>query len=436
MYHPRAKSLLVALSVLITASEVNAQTTTVSNPTNGRDNNPYSKYGIGELLNSNNAVLRGMGNITSAYESPVAVNSDNPASYSFLKRTTFEAAFMGRTRHIVSGNQSYNSGTGTISYLHIGFPIGKGGGLVFGYKPYSTAYYSLIDSTSSTLLGKTYKTYNGQGELNDAYVGAAAKFKGLSLGFNLGYRFGNINSTTTVQDSSFTNHAFRAEFSNYNRIGGLYWKGGLMYKRVIDSNLIFRIGGTLALNQNLSETFRTYQIAGYNFGDTVVRDTSYNPGTVRGTLTLPLSYSVGIMIGRTEKWSVGVDYTATQWSSFSSTPDASLNSGVGEQAYKISIGGELTPDATALRNYLSRVTYRVGGYYGTDYLKLNNTVLPCYGITFGASFPFRRSLSQVHTAFDIGKLGTTENNLMSQTYVRFTVGISFNDLWFVKTKYN
>jgi hypothetical protein len=142
------------------------------------------------------------------------------------------------------------------------------------------------------------------------------------------------------------------------------------------------------------------------------------------------------MFGRTDKWNIGIDYQATQWSQYNSSPDLALNAGVGASSYKLSIGGEITPDINSIRNYTARMSYRLGLYYGKDYLNINNTDLPFYGITAGVSLPFRRSLSRLHTSLDVGRLGTTANGLTQQTYVRFSVGISFNDLWFVKRRYD
>ncbi len=75
MSHFHAKCLLIVF--LVTGcSRLSAQTTTAStttntsNPLSERENDPYSKFGIGELWNGNNAVVRGMGNVTSAFENP------------------------------------------------------------------------------------------------------------------------------------------------------------------------------------------------------------------------------------------------------------------------------------------------------------------------------------------------------------------------------
>ena len=89
-----------------------------------------------------------------------------------------------------------------------------------------------------------------------------------------------------------------------------------------------------------------------------------------------------------------------------------------------------------IRNYFSRVTYRFGLYYGTDYLNIYNTPLPVYGVTVGGTLPFRRTFSSLHMALDIGRLGTTTNSLIQETYVRFSLGVSFNSKWFIPRKYD
>ncbi|MES2702555.1 MAG: hypothetical protein V4649_07950 [Bacteroidota bacterium] len=437
MLHHRGKCLVVFL-VLITGIRAQAQTSSISNPLNGRENNPYSKYGIGEMVNGNNVILRGMGNVTSAYAHPFSINSDNPASYAFLRRTTFEGAGTGSTRHITNGTDNYNTGTATLSYLNIGFPVGNNAGLCLGFRPYSTMYYSLTDTILSTSIDSVTRFYGGEGSLTLPYIGGAYKYKGLSIGVNVGYLFGTLRSTAALRPAKDTgiNKGYTAEFSNYNRIGGIYWKSGLMYERKMDSGrYTFRIGGTFALNQDLVERNSIYRVSHYNFTDTAVHDTVYNSGERRGKLTMPTSYSVGINFGKTDKWNIGIDYAGTQWSTFNSVPDSSLLIGVGTSSYKISIGGEYTPDMNSIRNYFARVTYRLGGYYGKDYLRVNNSDIPYYGLTAGLSLPFRRSISRLHTSVDVGRMGLLSNGLIQQTYVRFSVGVSFNDIWFVKRKY-
>ena len=442
MFHP-GKCVLFLL-IILAGFRVSAQTgvnstqSNSSDPLNGRDNNPYSKFGIGEFVNGNSAVLRGMGNISSAFENPYEMNTENPASYSYLGFTTFEMGATGSMRYLASPTLNYTTGTATLSYFSLGFPINKRAGFAFGFKPVTHVYYSLVDTIVTTQLGQVARSYSGDGGLNYAYMGGSYMYKGLSIGVNLGYMFGTLRQITATVPID-TNYAFRsytAEYANYNQIGGLYWKAGLMYEHKLDSDYTFRLGGTFAMSQNLTQRLNTFQVSSYNFGDTIVNDTSSNSGEKHGKLTMPMSFSIGAMLAKNDKWNVGIDYSYTQWSGYKSNIDPSLQSGVGSSAYKISLGGELIPDINNIRNYFARLTYRLGFYYGSDYLNINGTQLPVYGITAGTSLPFRRSTSHMHFAFDIGRLGTTTNNLIQDTYFKFTLGISFNDRWFVTRRYD
>ena len=433
MLHSHAKYLLIVLfitgGVHLSAQTTTSSGTNTSDPSNGHENDPYSKFGIGELQNGNSAVLRGMGNVTSAFENPYEINSDNPASYCYLQTLVFEAGGTASTRNINALDQTYTTGTATLSYLNIAVPVGKKGGLCFGYRPYTHTYYSLADTIFNSPIGSASRVYNGEGGLSYAYLGGAYRYKDFSVGANVGYMFGTIRSTTAIIpiDTNLYNRAYTTEYTNYNRIGGIYWKAGFLYEHKFDSSdYILRIGGTLTLQQNLGQRLDAYQISSYNFGDTLVNDTSSNSADQRGKLRLPMTYTIGVMLTKRDKWSLGIDYTATQWSSYNSSLDSTMNYGIASSSYKISLGGEYTPDVNNIRNYFSRVTYRAGVYYGTDYLNIAGTQLPCYGFTFGGSLPFRRSLSRLNLAMDIGRLGTTTNSLIQETYARFTLGFSFS----------
>jgi hypothetical protein len=441
MLHPRAKFFLYIL-LLASGGRVVAQTGSSSNPTNGRENNPYSKFGIGELQNGNSAALRGMGSASTAFENPYEMNTENPASYSFLDRTTFELGASATTRNVAGSGYTYNTGTATLSYFSLGLPINKHAGVCLGFKPISHVYYNMVDTipsgTITSPIGQVVRSYTGDGGLNYAYLGGAWRHKGLSLGLNVGYMFGALNNiTSTIPiDQSSVNRAFTAEYANYNQIGGIYWKAGLLYERKFDSVYTIRIGGTFALAQNLTQRLNGFQISGFNYSDTVVSDTVSNPGEQHGKLKMPMSYSIGVMLAKSDKWGVALDYAATKWSDYSSSLDPTLNTGIASMSSKVSLGGELTPDANNLRNFFSRVTYRFGMYYGSDYVKISGTQLPVFGLTAGASLPVRRSLSHLHLGVDVGRLGTNNNNLIQETYVKFTLGISFNDRWFVKRRYD
>jgi long-subunit fatty acid transport protein len=430
MHRYLANSFFIVLLIIV-GIRANAQTNTVSNPTSEHENNPYSRYGIGQMSYGDNVALQGMGDISAAFESPYEMNTDNPASYTFLKLTTYEAGLYAITRNVASGDLSYQTGTATLSYMNIGVPIGKKAGLCIGVRPVSTMFYNLAD-TSQTNIGQTQGLYNGSGSLNYFYIGAAYKIKSFSFGVNAGYMFGQINTSTQLNNIDTAVLAYNSNFVNYTKIGGIYWDAGVMYEHAIKKDLLLRIGATLSLKQSLNATQTLYSVSTYALIDTFVQDTASTGQGVNGKIVLPMSYSFGVQLASTDKWMLGINYAATEWTQFRSfgSPDSLANS------YKISIGGEYTSNAANTRNYWSRVTFRGGLYFGRDEVFLANTYLNLYGITAGASLPVKRSTSHIHVGLDLGTVGTKSEGLIKETYVRFSVGFSFNDRWFVKRKYD
>ncbi len=453
-----ARRLLTVATLLISGGAAMAQTGSgSSNPLSGRENNPYSKYGIGELSNTNNAILRGMGGASAAIADPFSINAENPSSYASLLRTTFEMGATASSRTITSSGQDYKTGTITLSYLTLAVPFNRNnlkrrnhGGIALGFRPYSRIYYSFQDTIkraidpSSSIYGKNiYRQYLGDGSLNHAFIGGAYQVKRLSLGFNFGYLFGNISRIAAViPDSARYTGAYTTQYNNFTRVGGIYWKGGAQYDVKLDSmgRKWLRIGATFNLGQNVNERLNEFQISSFSFGDTIVNDTTVNRPAQRGTLTLPMSYSIGVSFLSTTKLVVSAQYSATNWSQFRSTVDKAMLSGVRkDNAYRISAGVAYTPDANSVRKYTSRMTYRLGAYYGSDYLNIGGNTIPYFGGTAGVSLPFKSHKDWPHSAldmaFDIGRLGLEGTGLTQQTYMRFTLGLNINARWGIRPKY-
>ena len=109
MFHKLFKRYLLlfctSVATIPAIAQVQTQTTQEFETKSNRENAPYSRFGIGEFRNGINPLLKGMGSITSAYNSPYSVNADNPASYASLLLTTYEGSVYGGNRTIISGNE-------------------------------------------------------------------------------------------------------------------------------------------------------------------------------------------------------------------------------------------------------------------------------------------------------------------------------------------
>lgn len=418
--------LLVSIFTLLIFSSSFAQKS-------DQENSPYTRFGIGEFRNGVNVALRGMGSISSAYANEYIINTDNPASYTSLKLTTYEAGAEGSKKTIFSNGDSYKTGTFTYSYLTIGIPINKHFAMVLGLRPFTRVYYSSTDSIDIDGLGPSLRTYYGDGAVSHAYLGLAGKIKGLSVGINFGYLFGTINYTSSLEKQYDTANYFNSGFSNYLRIGDLYYKAGLMYETKLKNDVGMRIGATFSTKQNINARKDDYQYIYNDYSGVTATDTAIQNIGNKGTIILPTSYSFGIQVYDEEKWTAGIDFSGANWSQYRNF--GNIDS-VASSSYRVAFGGSYTPDANSLYKYISRITYRIGFYYGRDYIQLHNTPINYYALTIGGSLPFKRSLNLVHLGLEIGKRGTESNGLIRENFMKFSVGFSLNDRWFIKRKYD
>ena len=430
MLHTYAKRVLPFLLFVAISGTAAAQNS-------NQDNDPYTRFGVGEWRNGLSAAIRGIGSASSAFSSATIVNSDNPASYADLKLTTYEAGFEGALHTLHSGGKSYTTGTNTLSYLSVGIPLSKHAGMTIGLRPQTHIYYKTQNDTAgSPNLGRTVSEFDGDGGLNYAYIGLAGKIKGFSLGANFGYMFGNISTASRIIGVD-TTHVLSSDFLQYTKLGGLYWKGGAMYYTMLSKKMYLRLGGTVTIQQNLNAWRDEYRV-GYYYDATAtqIADTAYKTTDAKGKLTLPMSFSGGASIG-SSNWAAYADYTASQWSNYRNFGeiDSVTNS------MRISGGFEYIPNPQALHHYFQRVTYRIGFYYGTDMVYLQDTKLNYYAITLGASLPLKRNSSfeqgigSINTAIEIGRRGTEANGLIRESFFRFSLGFSLSDRWFKKRVY-
>ncbi len=82
-----------------------------------------------------------------------------------------------------------------------------------------------------------------------------------------------------------------------------------------------------------------------------------------------------------------------------------------------------------------RITYRAGLRYNQSYLDFNGTQINEFGISFGFGFPMKKSKTGIDLGFEIGRRGTTNNNLIQENFVNVLLGISIQEHWFHKRKY-
>lgn len=406
-----------------------------------QDNSPYSRFGLGELSRSENAVNLGMGGVSQAFYSAQSVNFLNPASYSGLQLTTFDVALNGGVRRLTNTETNSRAGFGTLSYLQLGIPLSKKWGMAFGLRPVSRVSYNIAEAEEKTffdtLTVPVVHQYEGSGGLYQVFAGTGVGIGNFSIGVNVGYVFGNVyNSTKELYPLSST--ILPSRHSRRNDYGSFFYNVGIQHTFHLSKDLELTLGATGSLEQKLKarrESMREtlYYDAASDEYDT--QDTVFYEKGARGEIRYPQQFGGGIMLNKVDKFMIGVDYTTAKWDNFRNygQTDSTRNS------WKLSVGGQFVPNATALTGYWNKVTYRLGGHLGKDFVSINGEDMNTRGFTIGLGLPVRRmpfsyQFSQINAAFEVGTRGDV--NIAKETYYRLTIGFTLSDRWFIKTKYD
>ena len=58
-----------------------------------------------------------------------------------------------------------------------------------------------------------------------------------------------------------------------------------------------------------------------------------------------------------------------------------------------------------------------------------------YGISFGLTFPMKKSKTTIDLGIEAGSRGTTQAGLIKENFINFNFGVSISESWFHKRKY-
>lgn len=406
-----------------------------------QENSPYSRYGIGDLLPSQNITTRAMGGVSASYYDALSVNFINPASYSRLRFTTFDVGidYTGRTLRTVNPVRTLNSGYLIPSYVQIGIPLKKNHwGMNIGIRPISRINYAMQQNQRLPGIDSAITTYNGDGGSYQAYIGTGAGTKNFSVGINAGYMFGSKNYVNERILANDTVLYEKGKWADSTHFGGLFLHAGAQYMARLSKNMSLKLGAYAQFQNSLratrdilTETF----VYSATLGE-VQKDSVYLAGDQKGKIVLPATYGFGFTLEKDLAWSLSAEYSFSNWANY-------RYYGVKDEVkdtWTLRLGGSMIPNYKS-NSYWSLVQYRAGFYIGPDYITVNKN-LPMYAITFGASFPVRKygyhlysgQATTINTAFEIGSRGNKSNSLRESFY-RISVGLSLSDIWFNKRTY-
>jgi len=407
-------------------------------------NSPYSRYGLGDLVDNNSAQSQAMGGVAHAFRSTTWINYTNPASYSGLELSTFQTGICLSLTEQQSNSSIRKVKNGYLTTLAFGIPLKKSWGLSFGLLPFSSIGYKFANTTQAPGGEGVSYIYNGSGGINRVYLGTGISpfknfadsswLKGFSVGVNVSYLFGNMTyERRAIFDDGTNNLFYNLRDVDFYRVGDLDLDYGLQYRTSVQDNWSFIAGLTLSTATKLSAEHsglsQTYTLIN-DFENP--KDTIYSFENIKGDISLPTRLGFGIVANHSEKLMLGFDIKSQDWRKFTSfgVRDSLSNSN------SISIGAQYIPSPTSGRGFWKHVQYRAGVNYSTTYLKIRNTLLTQQSINFGAGFPIIKSLSTLNVAFQYGVRGSLENNLVKEKFYGFNLGLTFSDKWFIKRKFD
>lgn len=378
-----------------------------------------------------------IGGASSAFSSPYFINPANPASYMAFDTNSFvfDAAFNLRSGTLNTSAESQKTRFGTLSNLYFGFPVTKWWRASLGIMPFSQVGYEMQGSQVIENVGNTYTTYSGYGGLNKAYIGSAfSPVKNLSIGVNMSYIFGNIvkqRAITFPDSATFTNTMVKSSA----RLSKVNFDVGVIYRKNLAEGKYLQIGLTLNPKQKLegfAERISYSYLYDYSSNAETIKDTVSYETSNNGEVILPTAIGGGFMIGSTNRWFASADVNWQKWSEFRYLGnDQQLKNNL-----RLSLGGQYRPSAVDIGKYYERINYRAGFRFEQSYLEILDTRLNDFGISFGVGLPMKKSKSTMNIAVELGTQGTTENGLIKEKYVRFTVGTSLQERWFLKRRFN
>lgn len=403
-------------------------------------NNPFSRIGLGDISSQRSISNLGMGGMGVSLPTVKSSNFQNPALLSYHRLTVFEAAGIGEYKDLQTNTIQTNDFGGSLGYLSLIFPVYKNMAINIGFQPFSSVNYNAVTyellPNSPTFVKYDY---TGSGGVSQVFLSTGHKvYQNLSVGAQINYNFGAVSNTSTSTLDDFGN-GFTAQLNDRYNYGDFTYRLGLHYFFSVFDNSQVNIGVSYDGATNFDAThFRAFERK--NIGDLVIDgDTLFSEK--KEAIQIPDAFTFGISLQRgylqaasgtqNTAYSFGVDYSIQDWSVANGS--SILTGNRLQSSYKVSVGGEITPNVRN-NNYLARTTYRAGFSYSQTPLVVNGESIEDMSLSIGFSLPVKNNFSSLNMYGAIGQRGSL--NTIQEKYVKFGLGISISDRWFVRSRFD
>ena len=228
-------------------------------------------------------------------------------------------------------------------------------------------------------------------------------FKGFSIGFNASYLFGNITNDVYA----YLSQGDAAVFEQRMEVQDFHFRFGAQYTYNISRRNSVTVGVTYEPGKDLLG--KTYVLK-YLQNSTSAPDT-IAPGIIRlhSRFSLASSYGIGVAYDWNNRLHAEVDFTYQPWKDAKYTQLENFS-------------------ATRLDNRWKVV------FYNRDYIMVGDNHVRDYGVSVGFGFPAVSSKTLVNLGFEYRNRQATPVAMLKEQYFNITLGVNFNQVWFLQSK--
>ena len=394
---------------------------------------PYSVGGLGEIAFKGNAINRHMGGLDIVLDS-LHANINNPASLGDLKLVTYSLGLNYKSTKLssIASNESVTSAS--IDYLVVAIPTKKFT-FGFGILPATSVGYRLQSATDGEDINNVVNRNEGYGGLNQTFLSVGFKiFDFLNFGVSANYNFGKITNESSRQEQNID---FGTFFTKTSSLVGFNYRFAIQLKIPLTSKvrldaMVYYVPKNSLTSINESVYF-TRSVTTQDLGDFENVDLAAR-NLKETSISLGDQYSFGLGVTKEKKWFVGGQYSLHNSADYVDN-FISLDNIMYANGSRLSFGGFYLPDYSSIKSYWKRIVYRAGMRFEDTGVLFNNQSLKETGISFGVSLPMA-GYSNANIGLEFGKRGSQDNGLIQESYWNLIIGLSLNDIWFIKRKFN
>ena len=393
---------------------------------------PYSYFGVGETNFSATVENQMMGGNTAYYDS-VHQNMNNAASLSKLKFVNYSVGVDLKNTSYLSASTNEKSTAAAINYISVAIPT-KLLSFSFGIKPKTSVGY-LLENDDKSKTPPELNRFTGSGGVSNAFVSIGFELlKNWGFGFSSSYAFGNLNHYHT---KILENIELYTRVSSESSVSGLDYNFSTVYQKTFNEKIT--LYSSIIYQPEAKYKSRNNQIISTidpnsSFGGDFEEIDLSAVGLKNTNIKIPNSLSFGLGLGQDKKWFLGFNYMKNDEGGYKNEL-MGLDNVEFKSSQTYSIGGFLLPEYNSFTNYFKTLTYRFGVRYKNGGLYVNNQQINEIGVNFGFGIPLA-GISSANLGFEFGQRGTTKASLIKEKFFSIRLGVSLNDLWFIRSMYN